>query len=38
LRASRDELRQADVATDARGIDRSGRVRGFFACAARRIT
>jgi geranylgeranyl diphosphate synthase type I len=37
LRASRDELRQADALTDARGIDRSGRVRGFFQRAARRV-
>jgi geranylgeranyl diphosphate synthase type I len=37
LRASRDELRLADALTDARGIDRSGRVRGFFQRAARRV-
>ncbi|HZW53245.1 MAG TPA: polyprenyl synthetase family protein [Candidatus Elarobacter sp.] len=36
-RASRAELAQADALTAARGIDRSGRVRGFFQRAARRV-
>lgn len=35
-RASRAELAQADAVAAAQGIDRSGRVRGFFRRAARR--
>jgi geranylgeranyl diphosphate synthase type I len=37
LRAARAELAEADAVADARGIDRSGRVRAFFGRAARRI-
>ncbi|HEY0393720.1 MAG TPA: polyprenyl synthetase family protein [Candidatus Elarobacter sp.] len=36
-RAARDELAEADALASARGIDRSGRVRGFFQRAARRV-
>ncbi|MDB5069161.1 MAG: hypothetical protein JWM87_272, partial [Candidatus Eremiobacteraeota bacterium] len=36
-RAARAELAEADAVADAQEIDRSGRVRGFFRRAARRI-
>jgi geranylgeranyl diphosphate synthase type I len=36
-RASRAELSEADALAEARGIDRSGRVRAFFQRAARRV-